>query len=138
MRASIRDFANDGGRIYAECGGMLYLLSSLTDKSGRTADMVGVMPGSAVMQSKLVSLGMQSAPLFGREWRGHTFHHSESTIDVPVFSRGIRQRKSKAGYDGEAIYIHNNIVASYIHAYFPSDPQIAADMFGNTDQRLTS
>lgn len=133
MRACVRDFADKGGRIYAECGGMLYLLESLADKSGYRAEMAAVLPGSAAMRDKLVSLGMQSTPILNQEWRGHTFHHSESTIELDVYSRGKRQRKNKAGYAGEAIYFHNNVIASYIHAYFPSDPTLAVKVFGATD-----
>lgn len=129
MRASIENFATDGGRIYAECGGMLYLLESLQDKAGHTAAMLGLLPGRAMMQNKLVSLGMQSAALPGGEWRGHTFHHSSLQMQLPVYSRGRRQRKNKAGYQGEAVYRHQSIIASYIHAYFPSDPGLAVRVF---------
>ena len=136
MCESVRAFSESGGRVYAECGGMLYLLDSLSDKDGQSADLVGALPGRARMQDRLVSLGMQSAPLFDSEWRGHTFHHSSTEIDVPVYARGVRQRKNKAGYQGEAIYFHNNIIASYIHAYFPSDPMIAISVFGATETGL--
>ena len=130
MRKSVREHIEKGKRVYAECGGMLYLLDSLTDKDGNTAEMVAALPGRATMQNKLVSLGMQSAPLFGREWRGHTFHHSSLQTDLSANAYGKRQRKTIAGYDGEAIYCHGNIIASYIHAYFPSDPQLACRVFG--------
>jgi len=129
MRACIRSFAANGGRIYAECGGMLYLLESLQDKNGNRAEMAGVLPGRAKMQDRLVSLGMQSAPIFNGELRGHTFHHSSLQLDLPVHARGKRQRKSRAGYDGEAIYLQGGTIASYIHSYFPSHPRLTADIF---------
>ena len=129
MRAGIRSFAANGGRIYAECGGMLYLLESLQDKNGNRAEMAGVLPGRAKMQDKLVSLGMQSAPMFNGELRGHTFHHSSLQLDLPVHARGKRQRKSREGCEGEAIYLQGATIASYIHSYFPSHPQLTADIF---------
>ena len=135
MRTSIKAFADSDGRIYAECGGMLYLLESLCDTRGHRATMCQVLPGSAVMQDKLAALGMQSTPLFGQQWRGHTFHHSTAAINLPVHAYGIRLRKSKKTPRGEAIYIHKRVVASYIHAYFPSNPSLTATLFGPRNRR---
>ncbi len=129
MLASIRSFAADGGKMYAECGGMLYLLKSLEDKDGNRAAMASVLPGRAKMRDKLVALGMQSAPLYDGELRGHTFHHSSLQLDLPEYARGKRQRKNRAGYDGEAIYLQGATIASYIHSYFPSHPQLTVDIF---------
>lgn len=36
-----------GKPVYAECGGMLYLLESLTDRAGMSGTMLGLMPGHA-------------------------------------------------------------------------------------------
>src|SRR5260364_301625 len=47
-----------GKPIFAECGGMLYLLERLTDGEGITTPMLGLMPGHAVMQTKPASLAM--------------------------------------------------------------------------------
>jgi len=129
MLASVRSFAAKGGKIYAECGGMLYLLESLEDKKGKRAEMAGVLPGRAKMQDKLVALGMQSAPMFDGELRGHTFHHSSLQLDLPVHARGKRQRNNRAGYDGEAIYLQGATIASYIHSYFPSHPPLMGKLF---------
>ncbi len=45
--------------VFAECGGMLYLLESLTDADGTTTSMLGLLPGHARMQRRLAALGMQ-------------------------------------------------------------------------------
>ncbi|MEM7208677.1 MAG: cobyrinate a,c-diamide synthase [Pseudomonadota bacterium] len=130
MLQSVRAFVASGKRVYAECGGMLYLLESLSDKSGEKAAMAGVLPGRATMQSKLVALGMQSFPLMDGEWRGHTFHHSTLETTLAPSARGRRQRGNRAGYDGESIFIHGSVIASYIHAYFSSDPALTGRVFG--------
>lgn len=57
--ASIRAHAQAGRRIVAECGGMLYLLEALTDSTGQTAAMLGLLPGRASVRSRLAALGMQ-------------------------------------------------------------------------------
>jgi cobyrinic acid a,c-diamide synthase len=117
----------DAGKpLYAECGGMLYLLESLTDVNGQCAAMAGLLPGKATMRPRLTGLGYQSAPLPGGVLRGHTFHHS--TIDIPLApsARGERLYNTSPG---EAIYRRDRLVASYLHNYFPSNPRAAAALF---------
>jgi cobyrinic acid a,c-diamide synthase len=115
-----------GKPIVAECGGMLYLLESLTDTSGTRADMAGLLPGHAVMQDKLANLGLHSATLPEGTLRGHTFHYSKlDTSLIPVaHSEGAR-----AGRRDEAIYRDGRLLASYLHFYFPSNPEAVARVF---------
>ncbi len=126
MKAELRTHFELGTPLYAECGGMLYLLESLTDTAGLRGDMVGLLPGCAVMQNRLKGLGYQSAPMPGGLLRGHTFHHS--LIDTPLLpiAYGERLHKTSAG---EAIYKLNNLTASYLHCNFSSNPQAAAQLF---------
>ena len=112
--------------LYAECGGMLYLLESLTDASGHRADLAGVLPGSAVMHARLKGLGYQSAPLPGGTLRGHTFHHSTLDTSLTPWAYGERLYNTTPG---EAIYRDKKWLASYLHNYFPSNPQAAARLF---------
>src|SRR5262249_48114147 len=76
LARALREHVNAGKPLYAECGGLLYLLESLADVQGQRAEMAGILPGSATMQPRLRGLGYQSAPLPGGVLRGHTFHHS--------------------------------------------------------------
>lgn len=115
-----------GKPLYAECGGLLYTLQTLTDKEGRQAELLGILPGYAVLQPQLVSLGMQSAPLPEGELRGHTFHHSRLETPLEPLIQGKRQRGDRPG---EAVYRIGRCTASYLHLYFPSNPQAAARLF---------
>lgn len=112
--------------IYAECGGMLYLLETLTDKQGQRAAMAGLLPGHAVMQPHLAALGFQTASLPEGELRGHTFHHSRSDIPLSPLARGTPRR---GGSPGEAIYRTKRLTASYLHLYFPGNPKATAQLF---------
>lgn len=76
LREALRRHHQAGKPMYAECGGLLYLLESLADKEGHRAAMLGLLPGHAALQAKLAGLGMQSVLLPEGELRGHTFHHS--------------------------------------------------------------
>jgi cobyrinic acid a,c-diamide synthase len=112
--------------IYAECGGMLYLLETLTDKMGQSVAMAGLLPGHAVMQPRLAALGFQTASLPEGELRGHTFHHSRSDIPLSPLVRGTPRR---GGSPGEAIYRTRRLTASYLHLYFPGNPPATAQLF---------
>jgi cobyrinic acid a,c-diamide synthase len=125
-KTALTRHVNQQKPLYAECGGMLYLLESLTDKSGARAAMAGVLPGRAVMQQRLQGLGYQTAPMPGGDLRGHTFHYS--VIDTPMapVASGIRLFNTSAG---ERIFQRDRLVATYLHCYFPSNPTAAASLF---------
>lgn len=126
MKAALQTHFQRGKPIYAECGGMLYLLESLTDKTGNRGDMAGLLPGHAVMQTRLKGLGFQSAPMPGGVLRSHTFHYSQVESPLTPAAFGQRELNTSAG---EAIYQLNRLTASYLHCYFPSNPTAAAQLF---------
>ncbi|PUA18017.1 cobyrinate a,c-diamide synthase [Glaciimonas sp. PCH181] len=126
MKAALHHHHACNKPIFAECGGMLYLLGSLTDKSGNAAAMTGLLPGRAVMQSRLQGLGYQSAPMPGGVLRAHTFHHS--MIDTPMVPQAIGERLHNTSA-GEKIFQVGRITATYLHCYFPSNPTAAAALF---------
>ena len=127
MALALRRHVDAGKPLYAECGGMLYLLESLTDVKGQRATMAGVLSGGATMQPRLRGLGYQSAPCpGGGALRGHTFHHSTMETSLVPWAHGERVYNTSPG---EAIYREDRLVASYLHTYFPSNPQAAAGLF---------
>ena len=118
--------AQAGKPLYAECGGMLYLLESVTDLQGRRAVLTGILPGDALLHTRRKGLGYQSAPIAGGLLRGHTFHHSSIATTLKPAALAARREDGSAG---EAIYTRGRVLASYFHAYFPSDPHAAAGLF---------
>ena len=126
MHAALRRHVAAGRPLYAECGGMLYLLDGLTDKTGHRAVLTGLLPGEGRMQPRLVGLGMQALPTPDGELRGHSFHHSTIETALEPAARGIRQH---GDLPGEAFYADGPLRASYLHLYFPSNPQAAARLF---------
>lgn len=126
MHHALKTHHAAGNPLLAECGGMLYLLDSLTDKQGQQADMAGLLAGHAVMAERLVGLGMQGVELHGHHFTAHTFHHSRLSTSLTPITHGIRQRGDKPG---EAVYQEGHLIASYLHLYFPSNPQGTAALF---------
>jgi cobyrinic acid a,c-diamide synthase len=126
LAGALQRHVESGKPAYAECGGMLYLLESMTDKEGKRAVLAGILPGHGTMHARLQSLGYHTAPLPGGKLRGHTFHHS--TIETPLTAAAHTER-AQSSAAGEAIYRHERLVATYFHGYFPSNPLAAAQLF---------
>ncbi len=126
MHQAIKSHQQQGKPIVAECGGMLYLLETLTDKEGHSKNMVGLINGHAKMQQRLANLGMHSVELPEGIMHGHTFHHSTMETNLSVLATSKSSRKHGRG---EAVYRQNRLHASYLHMYFPSNPEAGARLF---------
>jgi len=124
LKNSLKKHADAGKPLVAECGGLLYLLQTLTDSDGRKADMAGLLPGHAYLQKRLANLGLHNVVLPEGEMRGHTFHHS--SIESPL--EAITQTSGKRGKP-EPVYRQQRLHASYLHLYFPSNVDAVARLF---------
>lgn len=124
MRDGLHAAAQAGKPILAECGGMLALGDTLNGQP-----MFGLLPGNSEIQPKLQGLGTQHATFATTDddaasIGAHTFHYGRFETNLPVIAQG----KGKYGA-GEAVYRHQNITASFLHFYFPSNPALAAQFF---------
>ncbi|TWI53757.1 cobyrinic acid a,c-diamide synthase [Pseudomonas duriflava] len=123
MQAAIRAHHAAGKPILAECGGMLYLLDGLMDKAGTRGNMVGLLPGEAVLQPRLTALALQSVAFEAGTLRGHTYHHSSLQSPLEPTWRGVCPNGKATA---EAVFQQGRLTASYIHFYMPSAPEAAA------------
>ncbi|MDD2046369.1 cobyrinate a,c-diamide synthase [Pseudomonas putida] len=123
MLTAIRSHHQAGKPLLAECGGMLYLLETLTDVAGERAELLGLLEGEAVMQKRLAALALQAVELPEGTLRGHTYHHSLTTTALEPIARG---HSPNGGRGAEAVYRCGRLTASYVHFYFASNPQAAA------------
>ena len=85
MCTAIREVVIGGLPTVAECGGFLYLHTTLTDREGHSYPMVGVLPGKCFDTGKLVRFGYieveETAGHFlpsGSCIRAHEFHYYDS------------------------------------------------------------
>ncbi|WP_296255378.1 MULTISPECIES: cobyrinate a,c-diamide synthase [unclassified Pseudomonas] len=126
MLQAIRAHHAAGKPLLAECGGMLYLLDALTDVDGQRAKLAGLLTGEAVMQKRLAALALQTVELPEGSLRGHTYHHSLTSTELTPIARGV---SPNGGRGAEAVYRDRRLTASYVHFYFPSNPQATAALF---------
>ncbi|RXP61404.1 cobyrinate a,c-diamide synthase [Lutibacter sp. HS1-25] len=116
MLQSIKNFAEAGGKIIAECGGMMYLGKSIIDKDGNEFEMASVFDFSTSMQAMKLNLGYRTIQFKNFELKGHEFHystiiqHKKSTSIATV----LNARESEVD---TMVFQYKNVIASYIHYY---------------------
>ncbi len=136
MIGAVRQFAESGRVIYAECGGLMYLSAGIRTLDGETFPMAGLIPGIAVMSPKLQALGYVEvetrAPSIlgpaGTRFRGHQFRYSTIERDGGGALPHLYSVHPKWGADFEEGYAHANVLASYVHAHWASNPSIAKSL----------
>lgn len=122
LRRAIRAAAEAGLPVYAECGGLMYLSRSIA-WNDRRGEMVGLIPGDAVMGSRPVGRGYASllptanAPLDapGETIPAHEFHHSHLE-NLPAGLAYAYEVARGHGIDGHNDgYVQKNLLAAYCH-----------------------
>ncbi|MCL6548415.1 MAG: cobyrinic acid a,c-diamide synthase, partial [Alicyclobacillus sp.] len=132
VRQSVTRAVDAGMPVFAECGGFMYLMESLTDRHGRTYPMAGVVPAAARMQPRLAALGyrevaaLTDTPLLrsGERARGHEFHYSVATRRNEEGWPHAYETAGRGGVTREG-YARGNVLASYTHLHFASNPRMA-------------
>ena len=122
--------------IYAECGGLMYMGTSIEDQQGRTHAMTGCLPLATKMLPRRRSLGyrrvtLQRASILGGSGemiRGHEFHYSEISSTSQPLDRAYRIADRDGRPAAEEGFTVRNTLGSYVHLHFGSHPQ-AADHF---------
>jgi cobyrinic acid a,c-diamide synthase len=132
---SLRDAAENGLPVYAECGGLIYLGRSLMVGSERYP-MTSVLPVDFVLEKRPQAHGYtilksSASSTFlekGVDIRGHEFHYSRvCRIDGnPIMAYHV-ERGSGIDGAGDGI-IYKKVVASYTHIHSLATPQWARAM----------
>ena len=115
-REAIRAYAERGGRIVAECGGMMYLCRSIVTDNGEY-HTCGVLPYSitARKNDRHLSLGYRRFLLDGREYRGHEFHYTQFLGPVPPSAVQVYDALGRPV--ATPVFRYKNVFASYTHLY---------------------
>jgi cobyrinic acid a,c-diamide synthase len=122
-RKDIRNAAEDGVPVYAECGGLLYLSE---DVSGdEVFKMAGVLPAHTFMTKKIQALGYSDGTWTGGPSylpanggvKGHEFHYSRMECH-PDARFAMNLCRGRGIFDGNDGLFEYNTVGSYTHAYF--------------------
>lgn len=133
MLLDINTRLKEGLPCFAECGGLMYLTSSIEDLEGRVYPMVDFLGGCAKMTKNLqrfgyVEIRFTTPNILGRPGdlaRGHEFHHSVvEGVNLPqayAVTPALSENSWKCGY------LLNNVLAGYPHIHFWNNPGLAAN-----------
>lgn len=116
MKKTIKNAANTGVKILAECGGMMYLGNQIINNEGKPFDMIGVFDFSTTMEQKKLHLGYRRVVFEDETLWGHEFHYSSIVEDhhtsiAEVYTARNKEIETK-------VYSYKNVLASYIHLYW--------------------
>lgn len=117
MHESIREYCEKGGKLLAECGGMMYLCENIFDVKGNKFPMVGLLKQDTSMEKMKLHLGYRRIIYKDKEYRGHEFHYSqiinsnENNVVGNIFTARDTEIDTK-------IFKFNNVLATYIHFYW--------------------
>lgn len=130
VKRSIQTAIEKGMPTLAECGGFMFLTEAIETTDGKTYEMIGVVPGTVKMQTKLAALGYREVTgtnflLAGNlQAKGHEFHysmfHPNDEVPYAYETKGMRGRKQEG-------YMRDNLIAGYTHFHFGSCPQMAVN-----------
>ena len=128
MREAVKNAVENKMPIVAECGGFMYLHSSLKDKEGFCYDMAGVIPATCFYTGKLVRFGyielwekQKHFLLNSHSIKGHEFHYYDSTYN----GTDIRAVKPVTGKKYSCIIENQTQWMGFPHLYYPSNPVFA-------------
>jgi cobyrinic acid a,c-diamide synthase len=136
MLREVYAFIEQGGVVYAECGGLMYLTQGIRDIAGTIFPMVGTFPTTVRMFPHLKALGYveviverTAGPFPQGSVRGHEFHYSELEKEIvhrDAISLLYQVRKRANDTPRSEGYLYKRCLASYIHLHFGSNPAFAA------------
>jgi cobyrinic acid a,c-diamide synthase len=148
MIRQVKDFAQQGGIIYAECGGLIYLGESIDDGTQKHA-LCGILDLNFRMLESRKMLGYAEIILTedtvignkGGTARGHEFHYSEiiqkENGETPGLQKVYSIRSRTGGLARREGFTYKNVLASYVHLHFGSNERFAEQFVENCTGRKT-
>ncbi|HXW92204.1 MAG TPA: cobyrinate a,c-diamide synthase [Terriglobales bacterium] len=132
MMRDVRAMAEEGLAMYAECGGLMYLAREIVTPTGPPVPMAAVLPLSVEMTERLVNFGYSEVSFTsdcllgaaGGQARGHGFHCSRIR-DAGQLESVYRAKNWRTKREEREGFRRKNVLASYIHLHFLSNPAMA-------------
>lgn len=120
MRENIRQLAEDGLPIYAECGGLMYLTEGIAPVDGEFFPMCGIFNCKTEMTARLQNFGYCLLDWDGATARAHEFHHSKliANDEASNYEFAFDIQKPELARRWQGGLRHKNVLAGYPHIHF--------------------
>ena len=117
LRSAIKAYAEAGGKILAECGGMMYLCAAIIDEEGKEHEMCGILKNQATMEGMKLTLGYRHVKTAHLTLRGHEFHYSK-LVHEPQEEIIAEQTAATGRKERTYMMRYKNVIAGYTHLYW--------------------
>lgn len=130
---AVYEFGMSGKPIYAECGGFMFLMKEIEDLDGRVFPMVGFFSMKARMLHRLKTLGYREILTLEESIlgpvntviRGHEFHYSHMQHIETNMKCIYKLTDRKAVFREKEGFTQKNVLGSYVHLHWGSNPEAA-------------
>ena len=130
MIESMRKFHKDSRPIFAECGGLMYLMKSIHENA-----QVGIYPYQSVLTDRVQALKYTICEVKcdniiskkGEVFHGHEFHYSKVNVDSLKNKMAFEVKRGKGSYNLMDGFIEGNALASYIHTHVAAMPDFGVN-----------
>ena len=131
MLSDIKKFHEDSRSIFAECGGLMYLMNSIHDDK-----QVNIYPYKAVLTDRVQALKYTIAEVKedniiskkGEVFHGHEFHYSKVIVDELKNPLAFKVTRGKGSYNNMDGFMEKNTLASYVHTHVAAMPNFAGNL----------
>lgn len=122
LMKQLKDYADKGGKIIAEGGGMVLLSRSLTVREGGSAyEMSGVLPFGCTMIDSHLHTGYRIIEMSDKSLRGHEFRFlsiDTENSQLPSDIRIVPVMNTRGAEADSCIYRYRNVIAGFTHWYW--------------------
>lgn len=131
MLRDINQFHNESRPIFAECGGLMYLMDAIHDDK-----QVGIYPYKSVLTDRVQALKYTVAEVQedniiskkGEVFNGHEFHYSKVIVDNLKNPLAFKVTRGKGSYNLQDGFMEKNTLASYVHTHVAAMPNFGGNL----------
>ncbi len=138
MLDSIKKYGNQGGYIYAECGGFMYLTDFIDGEA-----MVGVFEGQSKLTGKLQNFGyvdmeLKTDCMLGKKGERVTAHEFHKSVTEVKSSTVFRIAKTMGSNKWEGGHLYKNTYGGYPHISFVGNMNILKNILDSIERSKKS
>lgn len=131
MLKDIKDFHLANRPIFAECGGLMYLMNSIHDDK-----MSGIYPYKSILTDRVQALKytiteVQEDNIISKKGEvinGHEFHYSKVLVDNLQNKLAFKITRGKGSYNNQDGFMSRNTLASYVHTHVAAMPDFGGNL----------